>query len=152
MGSGKSTIARTLHKKSGALAMDSDLLITYQENLSIPEIFATKGERYFRKLESNFCEFCANHITHTIIATGGGMPMFCNVKKMGKVFFLHLDFEMIFMRLNEKEIAKRPLFQEKDSAFKLYKERLETYQNSAHYCINANQTPQNIAQEILSLL
>lgn len=152
MGSGKSTIARALHKENGALAIDSDLLIAYQENLSITEIFTTKGEAYFRELESKFCDFTAKYITHTIIATGGGMPIFCNVKKMGKVFFLHLDFETIFMRLSNEEIAKRPLFQKKDSAFKLYKERLETYQNSAHYTINANRSIPNITQEILSLL
>ncbi|QOQ97925.1 shikimate kinase [Helicobacter winghamensis] len=152
MGSGKSTIARELHKQSGAFAIDSDALITYNENLSITEIFTQKGEAYFRELESKFCTFAAQNFKRTIISTGGGMPIFCNVKQMGKVFFLHLDFEAIFTRLNTEEISKRPLFTNKDSAFKLYNTRLETYKNSAHYCINANQTPQNIAQEILSLL
>lgn len=152
MGSGKSTIAKALCQANEAFALDSDLLISYQENLSITEIFTTKGEAYFRELESKFCSFVAQNFQHTIIATGGGMPMFCDVKKMGKVFFLHLDFERIFTRLNAEEIAKRPLFKDKDSAFKLYNARLEAYKNSAHYCINANQSVQNITQEILSFL
>ena len=125
MGSGKSTIAKALCQANEAFALDSDLLISYQENLSITEIFTTKGEAYFRELESKFCSFVAQNFQHTIIATGGGMPMFCDVKKMGK---------------------------DKDSAFKLYNARLEAYKNSAHYCINANQSVQNITQEILSFL
>ncbi|TLD84615.1 shikimate kinase [Helicobacter sp. MIT 11-5569] len=152
MGSGKSTIARTLHQASGALALDSDLCIAYNENLSITEIFAQKGESYFRELEMQFCTFVAQNFQHTIIATGGGMPMFCNVKAMGKVFYLHLEFETILQRLSAEEIAQRPLFQDKDSAFKLFNQRLKIYQDSAHHCINANQSVQNITQEILSLL
>lgn len=152
MGSGKSTIARALHKANGALALDSDLWIAYNENLSITEIFTQKGEAYFRELEAKFCTFVAQNFQHTIIATGGGMPIFCDVKKMGKVFFLHLDFEAILMRLNYEEIAKRPLFQNKDSALELYNHRLKAYKNSAHYWIDANQSVQNITQEILSLL
>lgn len=152
MGSGKSTIARELHKKSGLLAVDSDSLISYQENLSITEIFTTKGEMYFRGLESKLCDFIAKHITHTIIATGGGMPVFCDVKKMGKVFFLSLAFDDILTRLSNEEIAKRPLFSNKDSAFKLYTERLAIYQNSSHHTIDANQNITTITQEILNLL
>ena len=152
MGSGKSTIDRALHKANSALILDSDSMIENNENLSIKEIFAHYGETYFRDLESKFCAFVAQNVRNAIISTGGGMPMFCDVKVMGRVFFLHLEFEEILERLSAEEIAKRPLFQEKDSAFKLYQERLKTYQNSAHYIIYANADIQTITQEILSLL
>ena len=152
MGSGKSTFARALHKANSALILDSDSMIENNENLSIKEIFAHYGETYFRDLESKFCAFVAQNVRNAIISTGGGMPMFCAVKVMGRVFFLHLEFEEILERLSAEEIAKRPLFQEKDSAFKLYQERLKTYQNSAHYIIYANADIQTITQEILSLL
>lgn len=152
MGSGKSTIARALHKANSALILDSDSMIENNEGLSVKEIFAHYGETYFRDLESKFCNFVAQNVRNAIISTGGGMPMFCDVKTMGRVFFLHLEFEEILERLSAEEIAKRPLFQKKDSAFKLYQERLKTYQNSAHYIIHANTDIQTITQEILSLL
>ena len=152
MGSGKSTIARALHKATSALILDSDSMIENNEGLSVKEIFARYGEAYFRELESKFCAFVAQNVKNAILSTGGGMPMFCDVKTMGKVFFLHLEFEEILKRLSAEEIAKRPLFQDRDSAFALYKERLKTYQNSAHHIIRANADIQTITQEILSLL
>lgn len=152
MGSGKSTIARELHKQSGALLLDSDLLIAFSQNLSIPMIFEQYGEKYFRDLEEKFCTNIAKNVQNSIIATGGGMPIFCDVKSMGRVFFLHLEFEDILARLDAKELENRPLFKNKESAFMLYKERLEAYQKSADYTINGNQSVAVITQEILGLL
>ena len=44
MGSGKSTIARALHKATSALILDSDSMIENNEGLSVKEIFARYGE------------------------------------------------------------------------------------------------------------
>ncbi len=152
MGSGKSTIARALHKKSRKMILDSDVCIAFSENSSISDIFQNYGESYFRELERDFCRFVAQNVQNAIISTGGGMPMFCDVKTMGKVFFLHLEFEAILARLNAEELSKRPLFAQKDSAHKLYNERLQTYKNSAHHCIDATRSIAQITAEIHSLL
>lgn len=152
MGSGKSTIARELHQLSGRFALDSDCVIAYNENLSINEIFAQKGESYFRTLEARFCTFIAQYLKGAIIATGGGMPISCNVQSMGRVFYLHLEFEEILARLNSEEIHSRPLFKNPDLALALYASRLNAYKNNAHHIINANATPSTIAQEILKQL
>lgn len=152
MGSGKSTIAKALHRANQAWILDSDSLIEANEGLSIKEIFATYGEAYFRDLEREFCQFVAQNVQNAIISTGGGMPLFCDVQSMGKVFFLHLEFEAILMRLNADERSKRPLFKNRDSAFKLYQERLQSYHACAHYVINANQSIEAITQEVLDKL
>ena len=108
MGSGKSSVAKSLYQKTKKLILDSDKIIANNENLSIPEIFSSKGEDYFRKCEKDFCYFVSKNIQNCIIATGGGMPLFCDVKIMGKVFFLHLDFDNILSRLSKKEIQNVP--------------------------------------------
>lgn len=152
MGSGKSTIAKALHKAKQAWILDSDSLIEANEGLSIKEIFAVYGEAYFRDLECKFCQFVAHNVQNAIISTGGGMPLFCNVQSMGKVFFLHLEFEVILARLDAEERSRRPLFENHDSAFKLYQERLQSYRSCAHYVINANQSIEAITQEVLDKL
>ena len=152
MGCGKSTLAKELYRQTHKLILDSDSIIENNENQKISTIFVQKGEEYFRKLEREFCDFIASNVQNSIIATGGGMPLFCEVKKMGKVFFLHLDFKIILQRLNKEEIAKRPLFANKKSAFSLYNTRLEHYKKNAHFTLDASKNPKDLAQEILELL
>ncbi len=152
MGSGKSSVAKSLYQKTKKLILDSDKIIANNENLSIPEIFSSKGEDYFRKCEKDFCYVVSKNIQNCIIATGGGMPLFCDVKIMGKVFFLHLDFDNILSRLSKKEIQKRPLFENKNQALELYLKRLETYKSNADIIINANQSLEKISQDILESL
>lgn len=149
MGSGKSTIAKALHQAKGALVLDSDSLIENNEGLSVKEIFTLYGEEYFRNLECKFCQFIAHNVQNAIISTGGGMPLFCDVQSMGKVFFLHLEFEAILARLDAKQRENRPLFKNLDSASNLYHQRLPHYQSCAHYVIDANQNINRIVQDIL---
>ena len=52
MGSGKSTIAKQLAHRLHLEMIDLDDYIADKENLSVLEIFNTKGEIYFRKLEN----------------------------------------------------------------------------------------------------
>ena len=53
MGVGKSTVGRRLAKKLSFDFIDIDKVIEEKEKSSISEIFKTKGEIYFRKIESN---------------------------------------------------------------------------------------------------
>ncbi|WP_104721879.1 shikimate kinase [Helicobacter mesocricetorum] len=152
MGSGKSSVAKSLYQKTKKLVLDSDKIIANNENLNIAQIFASKGESYFRQCEKEFCHFVSKNIQNCIIATGGGMPLFCDVSTMGKVFFLHLEFDNILSRLSKKEIQKRPLFQDKNQALKLYLKRLEVYKSCADVMINANQSLEKISEDILQSL
>ena len=52
-GSGKTSIGKELAKLTGANLIDLDEYIAKKENLSIPQIFKTKGEDHFRKAETN---------------------------------------------------------------------------------------------------
>ncbi|CAM2784826.1 shikimate kinase [Helicobacter burdigaliensis] len=152
MGSGKSTLSKILYKQSKRLILDSDKIIQNNENLNINEIFVTKGEQYFRELEKEFCKFCSQNIQNCIIATGGGMPIVCDVKTMGKVFYLDLEFEEILKRLNQKEIEKRPLFSNIDKAYKLYLERKKIYKKSAEITLDGTDSLENLSKAVLNSL
>ena len=52
MGSGKSTIGRDLARRLGLEFIDIDHMIESSENLTVKELFAQKGEPYFRRIET----------------------------------------------------------------------------------------------------
>lgn len=70
-GSGKSTLSELIAKDLERSVIDTDAMIAEKENMTIPEIFSSKGEEYFRNIES-VCvkEACGGE--KTVIATGGG--------------------------------------------------------------------------------
>ena len=72
MGTGKSTIGRSLANKLGFDFIDSDNWIEESLKMKIPQIFEKKGEAYFRSLEKNFIlkELPSGNY---IIACGGGL-------------------------------------------------------------------------------
>lgn len=71
MGSGKSTVAKYLSQKLGCEYIEIDFFIEQAEKASISEIFANKGEAYFRKLESHMILSVVKS-ENQIIALGGG--------------------------------------------------------------------------------
>lgn len=75
MGSGKSTIGRNLSEIVKFEFVDLDDYIQEQENLTIPQIFETKGEIYFRKKE----HFYLNELLkrdQIVLSLGGGTPCY----------------------------------------------------------------------------
>ena len=56
MGSGKSTLGKALANAKNIPFIDLDDYIAERENSSIPHIFKTKGEIYFRKKEAEYLQ------------------------------------------------------------------------------------------------
>lgn len=75
MGSGKSTAGKKLASSLGWAFVDLDKEIEEAAGSSIPEIFAEKGEDYFRNLESEMLRKLQS-IGDTVISSGGGTPCF----------------------------------------------------------------------------
>ncbi len=71
MGSGKSTVAKTLAKNLGWTLIDTDKLIEERTKLSAGETFLKKGESFFRKLEDEILRDVLQK-NKTVIALGGG--------------------------------------------------------------------------------
>ncbi len=143
MGCGKSSIGKVLAKEIGFDFIDSDLEIIQSQNMSISNIFKTKGENYFRQLEKNFI-LNAKNLHHYVIATGGGMPIHTDIRQMGFSIFLDASFETINYRLKSKD--DRPLFDAQ--AHKRFSTRHPIYLKNADLIIPAN----NSIKEIVSLI
>lgn len=70
--SGKTTVGQALAKALKMRFVDTDLLICQREGCNISEIFATKGEGYFRETESAaLAEACAIE-SPCVVSLGGG--------------------------------------------------------------------------------
>lgn len=78
MGSGKSTLGKMLAARKGMQFIDFDNYIEEHEQQTIPNIFAAKGEIYFRKQEANYLTQILAEETTAIISLGGGTPCYGN--------------------------------------------------------------------------
>lgn len=150
-GSGKTKLSKLLGEKLAMAALDTDDMVTEASGKTIPELFETFGEGYFRDLETKACQKAAQ-ATATIIATGGGAVLREeNMTALGKT-------GVIFFRdRNPKAIAGenhggRPLIgQDKARIFRLYEERLPLYQKYAHHTIAHTDTIEEAAERIVDL-
>ncbi len=155
MGCGKSTVGRLLAEKLGYTFCDSDCVIEQREGAAISQIFADNGEDYFRKLEKTVIKELSSK-DGLVIATGGGAVLNPenaeNLRKTGVVFFLEITPETVLKRL-ENDIS-RPLLMRNDKAkaiTTLMSERKPLYTAVAHFVVNAENTPENVAEQIIEL-
>jgi shikimate kinase len=114
MGSGKSSIGEKLSEIIGFDSMDLDSYIEQKEGKTVSELFKSKGEIYFRKIESQYLNALLELKENTVLALGGGTPCYganmetildhSNVKSV----YLKASIPQLVERL-EKEKSKRPL-------------------------------------------
>lgn len=112
MGSGKTHWGTLLAERLHLPFFDLDKVITDYERQSITEMFAEKGEEYFRYKEREVLEELAAGNDNYIISCGGGTPCFFNnikfMKKKGTVVWLNTRIDILVNRLL-KDKHHRPL-------------------------------------------
>ena len=122
MGSGKSTVGKILAKNLNISFYDLDDFIEENENQSISEIFNSKGEIYFRKIENKYLINLLHSDKNIILSVGGGTPCYGDnlniIKNNALSVYLNTGLHTLYTRLiSEKE--KRPLISEiKDDSLK----------------------------------
>lgn len=70
-GAGKTSVARAVGEQLGRKVVDFDAEIARREGLSVAEIFSSKGEVYFRKLERELTEQL-RETDGMVVSPGGG--------------------------------------------------------------------------------
>lgn len=146
-GSGKSTIAKELSKELKMPYVDTDQEVIRMEGSEISDIFKEKGEAYFRQVEQEAVKNCAEQ-KRCIIATGGGV-----VLSRKNVEYLKADGRIYFLDRSTQNLIPtddRPLADNQDKIQKLYKERLPLYQEAADVRIDANQSIEQVLEQIRS--
>lgn len=126
-GCGKSSIGEVLAHKTGRELIDIDAEIEKQEGRSIPEIFAERGEAFFREIEALLIQRHAKE-SGKIIVTGGGAVLskdnVCRLKQNSTVVFIKRAVD----KLDKKG---RPLSTDIGAVKNMYKIRLPLYKSAA---------------------
>ena len=121
MGSGKSTMGIRLSYKLQLAVEDTDKMIEAAEGMSVSDIFASKGEKYFRKKETELLVLISKLDSRRIYSLGGGTPIQLQnqglIKKCGTVIYLRAKPETIYDRL--KDDTTRPLLRCEDPLSKI---------------------------------
>jgi shikimate kinase len=113
MGSGKSVVAKKLANQIGISAVELDEMIEKKCEMSIQELFSSKGELFFRKEEHQLFLNLLNDKNDMVISTGGGTPCYFNNHELLNrenviSIYLKASIDTLYSRLLKGK-QKRPL-------------------------------------------
>jgi len=157
MGTGKSTVAGFFSKKYAMEIVEMDETIAEREGRSISDIFAEKGEEYFRNLETEYIKGLKKH-KNQIVSCGGGVVLreenVSLMKECGSVVLLTASPEEILNRV--KNDKGRPLLEGRKNVAaiaELLEGRREKYEEAADIIVSTDgKSPDEICEEIMKEL
>lgn len=156
MGAGKSTIGRRMAARMRLPFTDADTEIETAHRMSIPDIFATYGEAYFRDGEARVIARLLDN-GPMVIATGGGAFMReetrSRIRDKGLALWLKADTDVIMKRVRRR--SDRPLLQNADpegTVTRLLGEREPFYQQADITIWSRDVPHEKIVDECLAAL
>lgn len=154
MGAGKTTIGGVLGKKTGRSFFDTDVIIEECCHMSIKDIFAERGEGYFREVEKKVVLDVSGR-KRCIIACGGGVVKnrdnMDSLRRNGIIVCLKADADTIISRVGND--INRPLIYglTRPEVEKLMKEREPFYSTADIFVDTSHKSPEELSEEIISL-
>ena len=139
MGAGKTTLGKSLARHLGLEFIDLDWYIENRFHQSVSQLFATRGEEGFRKIEQNMLHEVAE-FEDVVISAGGGTPCFFDnmeyMNQQGLTVYLKATPEILRTHLRMGK-QKRPLIAQKndeelDIFIRESLDKREPYYNQAH--------------------
>ncbi len=158
MGAGKTSTGKELSKALGLELLDTDYWIENKNGKTVQEIFAEKGESYFRDQEKEAVQWLAQH-SCAVVSTGGGLWMDealrARLLAMGWCVWLKVSVEEAWKRVGH-HLGQRPLLDAggdpKIVLGDLLQKR-EPYYGLAHYSISTDgKSAKEVAADILKTI
>jgi shikimate kinase len=137
MAAGKTSVARALARRLDWQAADIDELIEQRERLTVSEIFAKRGEAYFRAVERDIL-IAQTGPRHLVVATGGGTfadpQNRAAINQDGVSVWLDVPLDRLVARIPAD--GRRPLAADRAGFERLYHQRRAAYEH-AHVRLDA---------------
>ena len=154
MGSGKTTVGRSLARALRLEFVDLDRAIVKEAGKGIPEIFAEHGEERFRDLEHEALLGALEGRTASVVACGGGIVIRQDNRALLRgvtTVFLREDTDVLYKRTRG---PGRPLRAASREEFeRRYTERLPFYREVADLEVEVDgRPPREVTEEVLGCL
>lgn len=162
--SGKTTVGTILAQRMSVPFVDTDAELQVREGRSIQVLVASEGWSAFRRCESaTLCavlEALEAAGTGGVVSTGGGIVLAeenrRRLREHGTVIYLTAPAELLAARLAADPLAsqrpsltgKTPLEEVQD----VLNQRHPLYVAAAHFCVEATEMPESIAERIMGIL
>lgn len=148
MGAGKSSVGRRLAARLALPFIDADTEIERAANATIPEIFETHGEAYFRDGERRVILRLLDG-NPKVLATGGGAFVSAEtrdaIRAAGVSIWLKADRDLILQRVKRR--SNRPLLKTADPEATV--DRLLAERNPIYSEANVHVQSRDVAHEIV---
>lgn len=147
MGAGKSTVGRLAAGELGVQFLDADDLVMSHAGQDIPEIFAQRGELWFRRTEEDLIRENLQ-ADPGLLALGGGALGSRRTRDLlsrtAWVAWLRIDPDLAWDRVGGK--PGRPLALDRDRFIRRAAEREAVYREAADVILDASQPPDQVAR------
>ena len=151
MGTGKSTLGKTLSKNMQKPFIDLDSEIEKTGGNSVSKIFDRDGEERFREMETEQLK----QYSRSVVACGGGIVLKLEnrhfIKENGIAILLTASMGELSQRLSDSD--NRPLLANditEEALTKLWLERQLDYLNTADFTIETGgKNPEELSEEII---
>ncbi|OGL45366.1 MAG: hypothetical protein A2W05_11645 [Candidatus Schekmanbacteria bacterium RBG_16_38_10] len=159
--SGKTTIGKMLSDRLSMGFIDADERIEKKCDMTIREIFQTKGESHFRLLESDILGDLEK-LDGKIIATGGGAVLkyknMQGLKRNGVIILLDVEPDVAYERIKRDKATRknRPPLTDKNLLTEINEQielRRPYYRNVADFVVKTSEKPvEDIVSDIIKIL
>ena len=155
-GSGKTTVGTLVAERLGRVFMDLDREIEKREQATVSELFAEKGEPYFREKERELTEELSK-MGNMVLAPGGGWittpDVVALLRPPGRIIYLKVKPETAMKRIGD-ERATRPLLMRPDPLGELKRmlmQREPMYLKADHTIDTEKLKPQQVVDQVVNL-
>ena len=165
MGSGKSTVGRSLAQRLGWRFADLDSFIEQRDGRPVSRIFAESGEAAFRAMETEALTTSLRESRLVVALGGGALETPANRQALGTAsqtctILLTASFETLYDRCQQQIIAAadsslpvRPLLGDREAAAARLARREANYRETANLILDTTgQQPEESIDALLALL